>query len=151
VAIDAVAAKLMGFDPLDLPYIRLAHDAGLGVGDPRDIELVGDTDLGNESDFSVGDNGASEWAISSVWADETGAEHIDADASGPTLYSAPSSITTTIAGLLAIAAFSNHGWRTRPGATCSCTTGVRYSGVDRGCRDDRGLTILAHRIDRTGR
>jgi len=66
VAIDAVAAKLMGFDPLDLPYIRLAHDAGLGVGDPRDIELVGDTDLGNESwNFSVGDNGAAEWAISS--------------------------------------------------------------------------------------
>jgi uncharacterized protein (DUF362 family) len=60
VAIDAVAAKLMGFDPLSIGYIRLAHDAGLGVGDPRDIELVGDTDLSNESwDFRVGDNGAS--------------------------------------------------------------------------------------------
>ncbi len=43
VAIDAVAAKLMGFDPLrDLKYVRLAHDAGLGCGDPRDIEIVGD-------------------------------------------------------------------------------------------------------------
>jgi len=32
VAIDAVAAKLMGFDPLkDCKYIRLAHDAGLAV------------------------------------------------------------------------------------------------------------------------
>jgi uncharacterized protein (DUF362 family) len=60
VAIDAVAAKLMGFDPLTIPYIRLAHEAGLGVGDPREIELVGDTDLANESwDFKVGDNGAS--------------------------------------------------------------------------------------------
>lgn len=60
VAIDAVAAKLMGFDPLSIPYIRLAHDAGLGVGDPREIELVGDTDLAHESwGFSVGDNGAS--------------------------------------------------------------------------------------------
>ena len=60
VAIDAVAAKLMGFDPLTIPYIRLAHDAGLGVGDPREIELVGDTDLGNENwRFRVGDNGAS--------------------------------------------------------------------------------------------
>ena len=59
-AIDAVAAKLMGFDPLSLGYIRLAHDAGLGVGDPREIEVVGDTDLANESwGFKVGDNGAS--------------------------------------------------------------------------------------------
>jgi hypothetical protein len=60
VAIDAVAAKLMGFDPLSIPYIRLAHEAGLGVGDPREIELVGDTDLAAESwGFVVGDNGAS--------------------------------------------------------------------------------------------
>ncbi len=43
VAIDAVAAKLMGFDPLSIKYIRLAHDAGLGCGDPREIEIVGDT------------------------------------------------------------------------------------------------------------
>ena len=60
VAIDAVAAKLMGFDPLSIPYIRLAHEAGLGIGDPREIELVGDSDLANESwGFAVGDNGAS--------------------------------------------------------------------------------------------
>ncbi|MGH2588154.1 MAG: DUF362 domain-containing protein [Dehalococcoidia bacterium] len=59
-AIDAVAAKLMGFDPLSIGYIRMAHDAGLGVGDPREIELAGDTNLGNESwGFRVGDNGAS--------------------------------------------------------------------------------------------
>ena len=43
VAIDAVAAKLMGFDPMSIKYIRLAHDLGLGCGDPRDIEIVGDT------------------------------------------------------------------------------------------------------------
>jgi uncharacterized protein (DUF362 family) len=42
VAIDAVAAKLMGFDPLSLKYIRLAHEAGLGCGDVREMELVGD-------------------------------------------------------------------------------------------------------------
>jgi uncharacterized protein (DUF362 family) len=60
VAIDAVAAKLMGFDPLSINYIRLAHEAGLGVGNPREIELVGDSDLTNESwNFRVGDNGAS--------------------------------------------------------------------------------------------
>ena len=34
VAIDAVAAKLMGMDPLeDLKFVRLAHERGLGCGD----------------------------------------------------------------------------------------------------------------------
>src|ERR1700736_5781442 len=60
VAIDAVAAKLMGFDPMTIPSIRLAHEAGLGVGDPREIELVGETDLAGEwCNCHVGDNGAS--------------------------------------------------------------------------------------------
>jgi uncharacterized protein (DUF362 family) len=49
VAIDAVAAKLMGFDPLrDCKFLRLAHEHGLGCGDVRDIEIVGDPDLANE-------------------------------------------------------------------------------------------------------
>src|SRR3954467_966781 len=57
VAIDAVAAKMMGFDPLSIPYIRLAHEAGLGIGDPREIEIVGDADLGKENwHFHVGKN-----------------------------------------------------------------------------------------------
>ena len=30
VAIDAVSAKMMGFDPMSLDYIRLAHEDGLG-------------------------------------------------------------------------------------------------------------------------
>ena len=59
VAIDAVAAKMMGFDPLNIEYIKLAHEDRLGVGDIRDIEIVGD-DISNESwGFFVGDNGAS--------------------------------------------------------------------------------------------
>lgn len=46
VAIDAVSAKLMGFDPLkDIKYVRIAHDMGLGCGDVRDIEIVGDPEL----------------------------------------------------------------------------------------------------------
>ncbi|MCD6498795.1 MAG: DUF362 domain-containing protein [Deltaproteobacteria bacterium] len=49
VAIDAVAAKLMGFDPMTLKYIRLAHDMGLGCGDPNDIELVGDLDAAEQN------------------------------------------------------------------------------------------------------
>jgi uncharacterized protein (DUF362 family) len=49
VAIDAVAAKLMGFDPLSIRYIRLAHDLGLGCGDPRRIEIVGDAAAAREN------------------------------------------------------------------------------------------------------
>jgi uncharacterized protein (DUF362 family) len=59
VAIDAVAAKLMGFDPMSLEYIRVAHDDRLGVGDPRDIEIVGDDVSGESWGFTVGDNLAS--------------------------------------------------------------------------------------------
>ena len=59
VAIDAVAAKLMGFDPLSLKYIRLAHDQGLGVGDPRDIEIVGDDISGVNWNFKVEHNSHS--------------------------------------------------------------------------------------------
>jgi hypothetical protein len=44
-----VAARLMGFDPLSIKYIRLAHDAGLGCGDPREIHIVGDASAANES------------------------------------------------------------------------------------------------------
>src|SRR6202035_509801 len=56
-AIDAVSAKLMGFDPLAIEYIRLAHEDGLGVGDPRQIETVGDTGVANENwHFHVGKN-----------------------------------------------------------------------------------------------
>ncbi|GAP17954.1 DUF362 domain-containing protein [Levilinea saccharolytica] len=41
VAIDAVSARLQGFDPLSLDFIRLAHQKELGVGDPRQIKIVG--------------------------------------------------------------------------------------------------------------
>ncbi len=59
VAIDAVAAKLMGFDPLSIKYIRLAHDQKLGIGDPREIEIVGE-DISSENwGFKVGHNSHS--------------------------------------------------------------------------------------------
>jgi len=41
VAIDAVAAKIMGFEPLEIDYIKIAHDRGLGTGDVDQIEIVG--------------------------------------------------------------------------------------------------------------
>ncbi len=41
VAIDAISAKLQGFDPLSIKFIRLAHEKGLGVGDPQKIQVMG--------------------------------------------------------------------------------------------------------------
>jgi len=41
VAIDAISAKMQGFKPMDLPFIRIAHEKGLGIGEPKDIEIVG--------------------------------------------------------------------------------------------------------------
>lgn len=42
VAIDAVSARLQGFDPLSIPFLRIAHEMGLGIADPHEIEVVGD-------------------------------------------------------------------------------------------------------------
>ena len=42
VAIDAVAAHMMGFDPMSIKFIRLAHERGLGCGDISKIEVVGE-------------------------------------------------------------------------------------------------------------
>lgn len=52
VAIDAISAHLQGFDPLSIPFIRIAHEMGLGVGDPRQIEIVGED---------------PEWVLSQNW------------------------------------------------------------------------------------
>ncbi|MHA2101657.1 MAG: DUF362 domain-containing protein, partial [Candidatus Kariarchaeaceae archaeon] len=41
VAIDAVSAKLMGFDPLKIKFIKMAHDQGLGNGDVDQIDIIG--------------------------------------------------------------------------------------------------------------
>jgi uncharacterized protein (DUF362 family) len=42
VAIDAMSAHMQGFDPMHIPFIRMAHDMGLGVGEPSQIEIVGE-------------------------------------------------------------------------------------------------------------
>lgn len=42
VALDSVAAKLLGYDPLKIEYLSLAQQDGLGVADPAQIELIGD-------------------------------------------------------------------------------------------------------------
>lgn len=59
VALDAVAAKIMGFDPMKIDFIRLAHEDGLGVGKVDEIEVVGEDISEMNFQFSVGDNLAS--------------------------------------------------------------------------------------------
>lgn len=55
VAIDAVAAKIMGFDPMKIGYIRMAHEDGLGTGRFEEIEIVGDIEASRENwGFRVG-------------------------------------------------------------------------------------------------
>jgi uncharacterized protein (DUF362 family) len=56
VAIDAISAKMMGFDPMSLKFIRLAHEAGLGVGNPSEIEVVGADISGVNWKFSGNEN-----------------------------------------------------------------------------------------------
>ena len=42
VAVDTVVSKMLGFDPLKLPAIKLAHEEGLGCGDFDQIEIIGE-------------------------------------------------------------------------------------------------------------
>ena len=56
VAIDAVAAHMMGFDPMSIKFIRLAHERGLGCGDISKIEVVGEDISGVNWGFSGVEN-----------------------------------------------------------------------------------------------
>ncbi len=57
VAIDAVAAKIMGFDPMRIECTAKAHELGLGTADIREIEIVGDKEVVSENwHFKVGVN-----------------------------------------------------------------------------------------------
>jgi len=57
VALDAVAAAVMGFEPMTIPFIRLAHDAELGTGDIGEIEILGEDISGMHFDFHAGQSG----------------------------------------------------------------------------------------------
>jgi uncharacterized protein (DUF362 family) len=57
VAIDAVAATIMGFDPMrDVAYIRMATEAGLGTGRIQEIDIVGGEIDPHRRNFRVGNN-----------------------------------------------------------------------------------------------
>jgi uncharacterized protein (DUF362 family) len=59
VAVDAVSAKMMGFDPMSIGFIRLAHERGLGVGRLEEIEVVGEDISRVNFNFRQSDNLAS--------------------------------------------------------------------------------------------
>lgn len=42
VALDAVAATIMGFNPLEIPYLKMCQERGLGQATLGEIELLGD-------------------------------------------------------------------------------------------------------------
>ncbi len=42
VAVDTVVSKMLGFEPMKLPAIKMAHDEGLGCGDFEQIEIIGE-------------------------------------------------------------------------------------------------------------
>ena len=56
VAIDSVAASMMGFDPMSIPMIRIAHELGLGVGNPSEIEVLGDDVAGVDWQFTANES-----------------------------------------------------------------------------------------------
>lgn len=51
VAIDAVSAKLQGFNPMSIRFIRRAHEMDLGIGEPQDIDIIG-YDIEQEPDWN---------------------------------------------------------------------------------------------------
>ena len=53
VAIDAVAAKMMGFNPMEIDYIRMAHEMGLGTGKLDEIEVIGEDIAGVDFGFET--------------------------------------------------------------------------------------------------
>jgi len=53
VAIDSVAAGIMGFDPLSIPYLRMCHERKLGVADRSEIDIIGDDISGMNLHFQT--------------------------------------------------------------------------------------------------
>ena len=67
VAIDAVAAKMMGFDPMKLTFLSLAQERGLGQANPRNIRIVGADISGINFHFQVKDTFASRGQKAIYW------------------------------------------------------------------------------------
>lgn len=61
IAIDAISAKMMGFDPMKIKFIRTAHDLGLGCGDPDQIDIIGDDISNTNFRFTTGKSPVIFW------------------------------------------------------------------------------------------
>lgn len=53
VAIDSVAAAMMGFEPMTIPYLRMCHERGLGTADLSEIDVTGEQIEGVNFGFTV--------------------------------------------------------------------------------------------------
>ncbi len=58
VAVDTLAASLAGYDPLDIPAVRLAAESGLGIGWIEAITLEGDRPLAWNPGLSIQPGGS---------------------------------------------------------------------------------------------
>ncbi|MEX2236125.1 MAG: DUF362 domain-containing protein [Dehalococcoidia bacterium] len=67
VAVDAVAAKMMGFDPLSIDFIRLATERGLGQGDPELIDIEGLDISGINFGFSRDEDTFASWGQKKIY------------------------------------------------------------------------------------
>ena len=56
VAIDAVSAYMMGFDPMSIEFIRLAHERGLGCADVNALNIIGEDIEESNWHFSRAEN-----------------------------------------------------------------------------------------------
>ena len=61
VALDAVAAKVMGFDPATIKHLAECVAAGLGTADLNRITLAGDDDLSLNLQFTPAQHNAISW------------------------------------------------------------------------------------------
>lgn len=66
VSIDAVSAKMMGFNHMEIPYIRLANELKLGNAELNNIEITGEDIASVNFNFKVGDNIPS-YAGDALW------------------------------------------------------------------------------------
>ena len=76
VAIDAIAAKMMGFDPLKIKFLYLAQEHGLGTANPRDITIKGEDISTVNFHFKSKDNLASRGQKAIYWGKLKPFEHI---------------------------------------------------------------------------
>lgn len=59
LALDVVAASMMGFDPRQVPYVRMATELGLGRGRVEEIEVMGEEVRGVDFGFRARRNPAA--------------------------------------------------------------------------------------------